>query len=495
MIGILFATEREALPFLGLVGGEKREDTPFLAYAFRIPGRRSWLDGIVVITGIGPDAAGSATTHLLANYRVRLVVNAGICGALSNPPEVGEIVRIGEARLCTDIDAPAEHRAQALAATPASLWPELSACRLVTSPVPVFDPELRTRFAALGDCVDQEGAVVAATCREQDVPCHLLKGVSDLADHEGRDALLKNIDSVSARIAAVLLEGVRLWHDARPGFVGRITRFVKIEHTVLSLPLIFSGAWLGQGGRLPSVKILCLIALAGAGARTLGMAVNRIADRRLDLLNPRTAIRDLPRGHISLAQAWAVAVGGAVAYLVACALLGRTCLLLSPVPLVPLLGYSYLKRFTSLCHFGIGVCLAMGPLGAYVAASGGIQFSSAVLLLGLFTFCWVSAFDIVYALQDVTSDRQTGVHSLPVRFGPARAQVIGAMVHGVAFAAIAGVAVVTGGGTPAWLSVAVAGVGLVLAYSPCVPLPARFFPLSAIVGLAGALVPFLGGHS
>ena len=494
MIGVLFATEREAAPFLGLVGGEKREDTPFGTHTFSVPGARPAVAGIVIITGIGPAAAVAATTHLLNVHSVQMVVNAGICGSLSGTPGVGDIVRIAEAQLCTDIDTADEHGAQALGAAPLSLWPELPAARLVSVSEPVFDPDLRTRFAALADCVDQEGAAVAATCEAQNVPCHLLKGVSDLADHEGRDDLQRNLDSVSAQIAELLSDGISAWCDARPGFFGRIARFVKIEHTVLSLPLIFSGAWLGQGGRMPSVRNLVLVALAGAGARTLGMAVNRIADRRLDALNPRTAIRELPRGHISLTQACAVATGGAAAYLLACALLGRVCLVLAPVPLAPLLGYSYLKRFTSLCHFGLGVCLAMGPLGAYVAMSGGLEFSPAVLLLALFTFCWVSAFDIIYALQDATSDVQTGVHSLPVRLGPGRAQVIGAMVHTVALGSIAGVAVVTGGGVLAWLSVTVAGVGLALAYAPFVPLPARFFPLSVLVGVAGALVPFFGGQ-
>ena len=494
MIGILFATEREAAPFLELVGGGRRGDAPLCTYEFRVPGPRPTVNGVVVIAGIGPTAAEAATDHLLAVHSPWMVVNAGVCGALSDAHAVGDLVRISEARLCLDICAAGKPEAHVLGAAPASLWPKLPAARLVSSPVPVFDPTLRARFAALGDCVDQEGAAVAATCEARGVPCHLLKGVSDLADDGGRDTLVQNLDSVSARVATLLLEGISAWSEARPGPVRRVARFVKVEHTALSLPLVFAGAWLGQGGRAPGLKSLLLVALAGGGARALGMSVNRIADRRLDMLNPRTAIRELPRGHISPAQARAVAAGGAAVYLLSCALLGRVCLVLAPVPLVPLLGYSYLKRVTCLCHFGIGLCLAMGPLGAYVATSGGVHFSPAVLLLALFTFCWVSAFDIIYALQDVTSDLQTGVHSLPARFGVVRAQAIGAAVHGVSLAGIAGVAAVTGGGVLAWLTVSVAGAGLALAYAPFVPLPARFFPLSAVVGVAGALVPFFGGH-
>ena len=110
------------------------------------------------------------------------------------------------------------------------------------------------------------------------------------------------------------------------------------------------------------------------------MAMNRIFDRDLDALNKRTAGRELPRGKLSLLHAYSVAATGFVVYMLACAGLGRICLTLSFVPLIPLIGYSLLKRFTCLCHFGIGICLALAPLGAYVAASGGLEFSSEILL-------------------------------------------------------------------------------------------------------------------
>ena len=274
--------------------------------------------------------------------------------------------------------------------------------------------------------------------------------------------------------------------------LGRMWRFVKVEHTLFSLPLLLAGAWLGAGRQWPTWQTLLWIALAGVGARTLGMAVNRIVDRRLDALNPRTAQRELPTGKLTLRQAWGTAAAGFVVYMAACVMLPRICLLTWPIPLVPLLTYSHLKRFTSLCHFGIGACLAMAPLGAFVAASGGLDFAPAIILLTLFAFTWISGFDIIYSLQDLPSDRETGVHSLPVALGPSRAQIVAATTHAAALACLVGVAAVMSAGWPSWLAVAAAAGAMAMGYAPWLPLAKRFFPTSAIAALAGALVPLLG---
>ena len=130
MIGILFATEREAAPFLGMVTSEKHQDSPFITHVFRTSGHQAHgFDGVVLIAGIGPAAAATGTRHLLDQYRLRAVVNAGICGALGDAPGVGDIVRISEARLCRDIETGDGDPVEVLAASPASLWPELpTAC-------------------------------------------------------------------------------------------------------------------------------------------------------------------------------------------------------------------------------------------------------------------------------------------------------------------------------------------------------------------------------
>jgi len=281
--------------------------------------------------------------------------------------------------------------------------------------------------------------------------------------------------------------------------LGKVMSFAKIEHSLFSLPLLLAGAKLGaeartgSAGAWPGLGTLGLIALAGVGARTMGMAMNRIFDRKLDAMNPRTAGRELPSGRMSLASGLAVAAGGLAAYLLACWMLGPVCLALSAVPAVPLITYSLLKRFTNLCHFGIGLCLALAPLGAYVAASGAVNMSQSVWLLALFTFCWMSGFDIIYALQDMESDRQTGVRSLPVSLGAGRASAVAAGVHVVALASLVLLWRATGGG---WLSGAagcVAVAAFVLGHMPSIPAGKRFFPISAIASFAASGVPLLGG--
>ena len=140
------------------------------------------------------------------------------------------------------------------------------------------------------------------------------------------------------------------------GLMQKLHRFTKVEHIIFSLPLLFAGAWLGAGG-WPPLSALLWIVLAGIGARTMGMALNRIFDRHIDAKNPRTSSRELATGTLSVGQAIGVALIGLFSYLVACYGLGPLILKLSLFPLIPLVIYSLLKRFTPLCHFGIGVAL------------------------------------------------------------------------------------------------------------------------------------------
>jgi len=181
-------------------------------------------------------------------------------------------------------------------------------------------------------------------------------------------------------------------------------------------------------------------------------------------------------------------------YLAGCAALGPICLSLSPIPVIPLLTYSLLKRFTSLCHFGIGLCLAMGPAGAYVATSGELPMQTEILLLTGFTFAWISGFDIIYALQDLEFDRTHSVHSIPAAIGSSGAQVVAALTH------LAGaVALVllwrSVGERMAAIALTVSLLATAAAYVQSIPTPVRFFPIAAIAGIAGALVVLLGGSS
>jgi 4-hydroxybenzoate polyprenyltransferase len=276
------------------------------------------------------------------------------------------------------------------------------------------------------------------------------------------------------------------------GVFSRVLRFTKIEHTVFSLPLLFAGAWLGAGREMPSWRTIGLIVLAGVGARILGMSMNRILDRKIDGKNPRTKNRELPSGQISPAFAGEIALAGLTVYLTACWLLGPTVLLLSPVPAFALIVYSLLKRFTPLCHFGIGICLALAPIGAYVATAGTVESAADILLLGAFAFFWISGFDIIYALQDIAFDRKNRVRSIPASLGSTRAQIVAGLVHGAALVTLMALIFETGGGLLAYGIWAVATGAFICGYLPFIPLPTRFFPVSAIAGIAGALVPFVG---
>jgi 4-hydroxybenzoate polyprenyltransferase len=214
-------------------------------------------------------------------------------------------------------------------------------------------------------------------------------------------------------------------------------RFVKIEHALFSLPLILAGAWLAAPHGFPWAT-LGWIALAGTGARTTALALNRLLDREIDARNPRTKVRELPSGAMNVAEGRAVALAGAAAYAFAAARLNPLCLALSPVPLVVFAVYPLLKRFTPLCHFGVGAALALSPLGGYLAI---VPDVGAALReagpLALFTLGWVAGFDLIYATLDVEFDRANGVHSLPAAIGIEKALWVSRACHVVAFAALA----------------------------------------------------------
>src|ERR1041384_8731593 len=146
----------------------------------------------------------------------------------------------------------------------------------------------------------------------------------------------------------------RLWyHTDMFDRLGTYGRFIKVEHTLFSLPLLFSGAILAAG-KLPSWKLSFLIILAGFGARTAAFALNRLIDRQIDAKNPRTSSRELPAGKMKIVEAWMVGLAGGVIYVLAAWKIAPICFYLSPLPLIAFVVYPYLKRFTPFAHFGVG---------------------------------------------------------------------------------------------------------------------------------------------
>ncbi|MEZ5063226.1 MAG: 4-hydroxybenzoate octaprenyltransferase [bacterium] len=261
----------------------------------------------------------------------------------------------------------------------------------------------------------------------------------------------------------------------------KLLDFVKFEHTLFSLPLLLAGAVLGAGG-WPPVMPLVWILVAGTGARTLAMALNRILDRDIDARNPRTASRELPSGRMTLGAAIAVAAIGLAMFVGAVLALPPLCLKLLPIPLAIFVLYPLMKRFTPLAHFGVGAGLGFGPIGAYVAVTNSVLPFGPVHLLAIFTWLWVAGFDIIYATLDLEFDRREGLRSIPAALGRAAALRVAAAVHVVAFGVLAWL-------TIGWLSgplalVALAAVGTLLAVEhwQAHRVDLAFFRINAVLG-------------
>ena len=213
--------------------------------------------------------------------------------------------------------------------------------------------------------------------------------------------------------------------------------FVKIEHTLFSLPLVYAGVFLASRGAFPGWGPVLLVVAAATGARTVAFALNRIIDRRIDARNPRTASRDLPSGRMNLGEALGVLSAGLALYFGSAYLLSFFCFMLSPIPLIVFLVYPTMKRFTPLAHFGVGMGLAMGPLGGWFAVSPSTDGLLTPLLLSLYTLLWVSGFDIIYATLDEEFDRKESLYSFPARFGRERALRYSGYLHFAAFGVLA----------------------------------------------------------
>lgn len=195
----------------------------------------------------------------------------------------------------------------------------------------------------------------------------------------------------------------------------KLLSFVKIEHTLFSLPLIYSGVFLASRAAFPAWRILILVLTAATGARTVAFALNRIIDRRIDARNPRTASRDLPSGRMTLTEALGVLFAGLALYAGSAYLISDFCFLMSPVPLAVFVIYPTMKRFTPIAHFGVGMGLAMGPLGGWFAVSPSFDRLLAPAILSFFTLFWVAGFDIIYSTLDEEFDKKELLYSFPTR--------------------------------------------------------------------------------
>ncbi|MEX2116384.1 MAG: UbiA-like polyprenyltransferase [Bacteroidota bacterium] len=259
--------------------------------------------------------------------------------------------------------------------------------------------------------------------------------------------------------------------------------FIKIEHTLFSLPLIYSGVFLASRD-LPSAELLVLILTAAVGARTSALALNRIIDREIDRRNPRTADRELASGRLSVREASAILAGGIALYLASAALISTFCLMIAPIPLAIFVAYPYMKRFTPLAHFGVGLGLAMAPLGGWFAVQQSLENAGPAILLTSFTVLWVAGFDIIYSTLDELFDRQQQLYSFSSRYGKKTALRISALLHVAAFVvlAILFVSYVRAAASLAFLLCS--GYLLYLEHKKSENVELAFFRINAVLGFA-----------
>ena len=212
---------------------------------------------------------------------------------------------------------------------------------------------------------------------------------------------------------------------------------VLFAHTIFALPFAFIGFFLAVTTteyQFTWLKLLLMV-LCMVFARNAAMSFNRYLDRDIDAENPRTVIRDIPAGRISAKEALAFTVINCLLFIITTFFINRLCLALSPVALAVVLGYSYTKRFTPLCHLVLGLGLALAPIGAYLVVTG--EFALLPVFFSLAVLCWVSGFDIIYALQDEEFDRENGLNSIPARLGKKRALQVSSLLHALSVLFIA----------------------------------------------------------
>ena len=213
--------------------------------------------------------------------------------------------------------------------------------------------------------------------------------------------------------------------------IRHLLEMIKFSHTIFAFPFALMGATLAAlaNGQPPSGAQIGWICLAMVGARNAAMGLNRIIDARIDAENPRTASRQIPAGIISLKEAWIFVISSTLLLLVAAWQLNPLCFYLSPLVLAFFILYAYCKRFPSLAHIVLGICLAGAPLGAWIALRSTIEWP--ILALAFAVLVWVAGFDIFYALQDLDFDRKKGLHSIPVRLGEKGAILLAKILHGL----------------------------------------------------------------
>jgi 4-hydroxybenzoate polyprenyltransferase len=210
--------------------------------------------------------------------------------------------------------------------------------------------------------------------------------------------------------------------------IGTYLSFVRFSHSVFALPFALTGAMLAAREHPISWQRVAWIVAAMVAARSAAMAFNRLVDARLDAENPRTAMRELPRGAISRAEATIVVLVASLAFILTAWMISPLCALLSPLALIIVFWYSLAKRYTAYTQAFLGLAMAVAPVGGWLAA-GGDAMRWEPWLLGAAIGLWVGGFDVLYACQDYAFDCAHGLRSIPVRFGIERSLLISRAMH------------------------------------------------------------------
>lgn len=259
--------------------------------------------------------------------------------------------------------------------------------------------------------------------------------------------------------------------------------FIKLEHSLFSLPLFFAGALLGQGG-WPSLRLLIFIVIAGISARNVAMIFNRIIDREIDRKNPRTKDRHLASGEMNLLEAWVLAFINLGIYLGFTYLISEFCFQISWIPLLAFGAYPFFKRFTKWAHVGLGLVWSMVPLAGFFAVQPSLKGISPVLLLSLFSVFWLAGFDIIYATLDEEFDLSEGLYSLPARWGARNALKLAVVFHLFAFLSLVALYGIWMSGPITLMLLVITGILLVIEHQFSNYVDLAFFKLNVVIGVA-----------
>lgn len=210
---------------------------------------------------------------------------------------------------------------------------------------------------------------------------------------------------------------------------------IKFSHTIFAIPFALIGFFLAAESYDFEWTTLLYVVLCMVFARSAAMAFNRYIDRDIDKANPRTVnVREIPSGRITPNQALIFVIINSLLFILTTYLINPICFTLSPIALIIILGYSYTKRFTALCHLILGLGLALAPIGSYLAVSG--KFAVIPILFSVVVLFWVSGFDIIYSLQDEEFDKTQKLHSIPVLLGKKNALDLAKLLHFLTFATL-----------------------------------------------------------